>query len=457
MLLISSVYGADKEKWYKFTGSAFLDNSSYKVLERICYEAGGRLAGSETNDKAMTILEEELKKLGLNPRRESFTMPGWLRGEDKVIMTAPSNYEIRAAALGYVNQTSEINSGLIYVGNGKEEDYNGLDVNDKIILANQGYSSNGRQFLRCEAIDVAASKGAAAILFINEKNGGLLMAGVANFIGEPSPIPAYTITMEDGLRMKRLLEMKTEVSLKIITNSRCSGKISEENLVVTFPGKSNKKIVAGVHFDSWDLSQGAVDNGHGTAIAFETARLIQQFSRENNLTVEIVWFNAEELGLWGSKAYVEQHKSEDIAVMVNLDMTGIPTGFNAMGFDEFKPFLDNLCKELNGFDMKDGVSSVPYTNSDHMYFILEGIPAFTIHAHLEKDMYWYYHDFGDTFDKVEKKYFSEAGAVLSILLSELANDKSLEFKRMAKEQLKNMLLKHKIDETLKSEKLWMWE
>ncbi len=451
---VSALKASDNDKWNRMAGSAFLDNASGNLLERLCFEAGGRLAGSQSYHKAMDILEAELKALGIASRRESFTMPGWDRGDDHVIMTEPVNYELRASALGYTGPSADIHSTPVYVKNGTEDDYKGLDVKGKIVIANQGLHIDGQPFMRCEAIEIAAKKGAAAVLFINEKNGGLLLFGIGSYNGNPTPIPAFTITVEEGARLQGLIEKKVKTELTIITKSHCTGNIKEENMVVTFPGKSKKKIVVGAHFDSWDISQGAVDNGFGTAIIFELARLIKVFSPDNELTLEFVWFNSEETGMWGSRRYVEMHKDDDITLMINLDMTGIPTGFNVMGFDELTPFFTDMCTNLNGFNLKNGVNSVPWNGSDHMPFILKGIPSVNVNADLDKDMHWYYHDYGDTFDKVRKNYLSQAAAVLSVVITELANRKDIVFPKKSSEEVKSMLIKHKLDSRLKIQQMW---
>jgi carboxypeptidase Q len=215
--------------------------------------------------------------------------------------------------------------------------------------------------------------------------------------------------------------------------------------------------VVGAHFDAWDLGTGGVDNGHGTAILFDIARLLQKYSPENEYGIDLVWFNGEELGLLGSKNYVEVHGKEGILAMINMDMTGSPTGFNAMGYDDFIPFFEQLAKEMYGYDMKNGVTSQAWTNSDHMYFMFAGIPSFTLHAHIDKPMYWYYHDYNDTFDKANKRYLSDAAAVITVLTYELANRTDLPFKRYTEEETIKLLQDHNLEDRLRRQKEWIFD
>ena len=434
-------------------GSAFLQNHSYAFLQKLCDEAGGRLVGTPSNEKALRILQEELRKMGLRPETERFRMPGWIRGNDRVEMLTPVARHLQAVALGYSPRTPAFSAELVYAGFGFPEAYNHLDVEGKIVLVTSRRPPGKTPLLRMEAIRIAAEMGARAILFINRKKGTINLAGVGNFQGKPTAIPAFSLTYEEGEWLRRLCQKEEPVTLRLEVNSHCQ-EVETANVVVRFPGEVKKKIVVGAHLDSWDLGQGSIDNGLGTAILFDVARLLYQFALHNYYTVELVWFNGEELGLWGSKKYLEQHGAEDIALMINLDMTGSPTGFNAMGREDLVPVLEKLLPEFNGFNLTRGVINQPWTNSDHMPFMLQGIPTLTLTAHLDEDMGRYYHSLGDSFDKVNRKYLSEAAGVVSVLIFKLANDRKFALPRFSPRQTAAMLQKYKLDERLKRQGEW---
>lgn len=438
ILINFQTYSQSNPTWGKIISSAYLENHSYEVLEKICDEAGGRLLGSNKNIKAISILSDELSKMNLHVAREKFSVPGWVRGNDEVTLLNPVDRKLKAIALGYVNKTPEFTADLVYAKYGMEENYLGLDVKGKIVLVTQEAPPHQEGIFRSEAIEIAAKNGAIAILFIDNREGGLCLAGVSNFQGNPAKIPAFSLTLEEGKWLMRLSDKNESVKIKIKTDSFCKN-VQTENVVLTFPGEVKDKIVVGAHIDAWDLGQGGIDNGLGTAILFDLARILNDYSKENYYTIELVWFNGEELGLWGSKKYLEMHKKDKIIAMINLDMTGTPTGFNAMGFDEFVPVLKNIKNRLNGFDLKDGVISSPGTNSDHMPFMFEGIPTLSLLAHLDENMYKYYHESGDSFDKVNKKYLSDATAIVSILVTELSNNKEFKFRRRTKKEMAELL------------------
>lgn len=457
LLLTPSLLSAQSDELrQRMAGSAFLDNASYDMLMRLSDEAGGRWIGSAGNEHGMRILMEELRRQGLEPRMERFNVPGWTRGQDEVRMTAPSDRVFRAVALGYVDRTPAFEAPLAWANRGYPGDFDTLDVRDRIALVTQEAISGAEELLRAEVIQHAARAGARAVLFINDKKGRMTLSGMSNFAGNPAAVPAFSLTWEEGQRLRRLLTNDVPVTMRITTNSRCI-PVESANVVCTLPGKREEKIVIGAHFDSWDVGQGSIDNGLGTAILFDVARILAALSPANERTIEFVWFNGEEMGLWGSKKYVDQHIGEDIVVAINMDMTGSPRGFNAMGNDHLLPLLSKLAGELRGFDMTRGVVSIPWTNSDHQPFMLAGIPAITPMAHLDKEMVETYHDFGDTFDLVNKRYLSEAAAVVAILAHELANNPASLLQRRTAGETRDMLTKHGLDKRLKKQGEWTFE
>ncbi len=426
------------QNYDEIIGSAFTGNASYDLLERICDEAGGRLFGSAGEQKAIKILSDELKKLGCDTRLESFDIPGWERGDDEVIMTEPANFKLRAIALGYVDKTPRFTSDVVYAAYGFDEDYKNIDAQNKIVLITQEPPPGKQGLLRYEVIDIAAAHKAKAVLFINNRKESTNLAGAGNFNGSPTKIPAYSLTFEEGKRMQRLIERGITVKAEITTNSFCK-TVNTSNLIATFKGERKEKLVIGAHLDSWDVGQGAIDNGAGAAALFDIARLLKKFNPHNYYSIELVWFTGEELGLWGSRKYAEMHKGEKIIAMINLDMPGSPTGFNVMGFDEYTNVFKDINEKLKGFGMKKEIINHPYTNSDHMAFMFEGIPVFSVESHLDEDMYKFYHDKGDTFDKVNMKYLSETAAVVTAAAVELANSKSVNFKTKSDEEMISLL------------------
>ncbi len=451
-----STWTFDLARWNTIIGSAFTEARGYDVLGRMCDEAGGRLAGTPANEQALRILEEELRALGLTPRRERHAIPGFRRGDDVVEVRAPFTRRLRAVALGYTDATPSFDASLLYVRQGYEDQYNGVNAAGRVVLVTQEAAKGREELLRYEAIEIAARQGARAILFIDTRGGGRTLVGMTNFEGRPSAIPAYSITLEEGSWLRRLTERGTPVAMRIDTRSRVE-PIEIDNIIVTLPGRTTEKIVIGAHSDAWDVGQGGSDNGLGTAVLVDVARMLARHAPANERTIECVWFNAEEIGLWGARRYWEAHKGEPIVAMLNMDMPGSVRGINAMGYDDVLPFLRAVAAELPGFDLKWGVSNHAWTNSDHMPFMLGGVPTFNLMTEIEGDGAKYYHDFGDTFEKVNRKHLSEAAALMSILTIEMAARPTLPLRRRSEAQTIDMLRAAKLDVRLKKQGEWPFD
>jgi len=442
------------EAWNSLISNAFLESRGYEVMNKICDEIGPRLMGSANYERAQNVLEAELKKDKMNSTKEHFATLGWVRGNDEVIMTQPTYRKLRVTALGFVHQQPQFSAQLVFAENGTEEAIAKADVKDKILLIEKNgmFGRSGPNAM--EIVKNAMKYNAKAVLTYNASQPGFTaIAKTGSFASDTVKMPIFEITYEEGLWLYRLLSQGKTVELQMTVNSYCK-QVNTSNLVVTFPGKVKEKIVVGAHFDSWDLGQGAVDNGLGSAIIYDMAKQMRKFNPKNHYTVEFVWFTGEEVGLVGAKKYVEMHKEDKIIAYINFDMTGYPIGFNVMGFEYYRPFFEKLITDLNGFEMKDGVKSQPWTGSDHLPFMLMGIPTFHISGKLDEIMYKYYHEAADTWDKVSRKYLSETVAVASVMLYEVANNKDLKHRNLIESEVIDMLQKYNLKEQLQKTGEW---
>lgn len=321
-------------------GDALLNEEAYSFLAAMVTRYGHRMPGTPGNARSLDYLQKELENLGVAVHRESFDHPGWIRGNDQAILIQPENRPLRAIALGYVDRQKPVEAPVVLLRSADLDTLESESLDDHIILVPSSIRLNHEKYLR-----LANEFGVRGALLMNRVKGGQLLARVANHEGNVPPFPLFGITREDGLRLQTQLEVDIPVEVRLQTRSR-SLPMTSENLVAVLPGQSEEQIILGAHFDSWDLGQGAMDNGLGVAQLFEVARLLKKHSPRNAYTVVIVFFNAEEWGLWGSRRYVEAHSGDPIRVMVNLDMVGEITGVNAMGFDELVPVLETFSDSL---------------------------------------------------------------------------------------------------------------
>ncbi len=150
----------------------------------------------------------------------------------------------------------------------------------------------------------------------------------------------YSISMFDGSPNARAFEFVHEQVLAWypeeqvramdfeVTRASDNQKFHWKNLIITIPGKTTPEevVILSAHLDSTselpeERAPGAADNGSGAAALLEAARLLQDMQFER--TVQIIWFTGEEMGLFGSRAFVEEIDNPNSVVgVVNLDMFG---------------------------------------------------------------------------------------------------------------------------------------
>src|SRR5207302_5992732 len=104
---------------------------------------------------------------------------------------------------------------------------------------------------------------------------------------------------------------RTRIELDV-SNQFVPGPLQVFNTIGEIRGseKPEECVVVGAHLDSWDLGQGATDNGTGSSVVLETARILVKSGIKPRRTIRFCLFSGEEQGLYGSKAYVAKHKDE---------------------------------------------------------------------------------------------------------------------------------------------------
>ncbi|MDI1319416.1 MAG: M28 family peptidase [bacterium] len=390
--------------------------AAHAMLTRLCDDFGGRLTGSPNNRAALEQLASELRALGLKPEIDAFRLPGWERGADSVELLAPFARPLRVAALSYTQSHAAFDADVADIGAGGTGDY-AADMRGKIVLLSPAAALPMRELSR-----IAVEHGARGILFTDREGGGQLLARTGSFVGEALALPVYSITQEEGTWLQRLLARGRPVRVRMETKSRCR-EVETANLRLVFPGRSPERVIVGAHFDSWDLGQGALDNGLGTAQLFALAQWLR--GRELARTVELVWFNGEEQGLWGSRHAATALGATPVVAMINLDMVGVPIAVNALGDESLVPALERWNAARGDRRLPKGVENINWFGSDHTPYQLAGVRAVTFNAPIPRESVRYYHDFADTIDKLPAQIVVDSTAIIGDVVLALADDASL--------------------------------
>lgn len=422
--------------------------AGHAMLTRLCDDFGGRLTGSPNNRGALEQLAAELRALGLQPEFDAFRMPGWERGADSVQLVAPLARPLRVAALSYTQPHVAFEADVADIGPGRPEDYP-ADVRGKVVLLDPASALPTRECVR-----IATERGAKGMLFINREGGGQLLARTGSFIGDALPLPVYSLAQEEGRWLQRLLARHRPVRVRMETKSRCL-ETGTANLRLVFPGRSPERIIVGAHFDSWDLGQGAMDNGLGTAQVFALAHALR--GRALTRTVELVWFNGEEQGLWGSRHAAAQLGDAPVVAMINLDMVGVPAAVNATGDESLLPALERWNAGRSERRLPQGVKNINWFGSDHTPYQLAGVRAITFDGAIPRESVRYYHDFADTIDKLPEQIVADSTAVIGDALLALVADPAIGAQRRAPAETEKLFTTFNLERRMQGIGYWPFE
>jgi hypothetical protein len=214
--------------------------------------------------------------------------------------------------------------------------------------------------------------------------------------------------------------MEVEIQNKIIP-----GPITVYNTVGEIIGKEkpDEYVVLGAHLDSWDLGSGTTDNGTGSSIVLESARILAKCGQPRR-TIRFILFSGEEQGLYGSKAYVKAHKDEmarTSVCIVHDTGTGKVQGLGLSGRSTLKPVLEAelgpAVRQLGAFEfILPGVMN----GSDHASFEEVGVPGFAF----KQDTSTYnltHHSISDTFDAAKEEDLVQGAQEMAVIGMRVAN------------------------------------
>jgi carboxypeptidase Q len=278
-----------------------------------------------------------------------------------------------------------------------------------------------------------AAEGVAAVLTQSSKPHGLIAVSGSwrgRDRGEQQEGIARLVCAYEHYAMLWRLASDPDREVKVeldVSNTFIPGPITCYNTVGEIRGseKPDEFVVIGAHLDSWDLGQGTTDNGTGSCVILECARVLGALAKQGirpKRTIRFVLYTGEEQGLHGSARYVERHKDEMPRTSVSLvhdTGTGKVKGFGLQGRTAVRPVLEPELVTLAevGFE---GLSLRSSGGSDHASFERVGVPGFACIQ--EPDEYRLtHHTQTDTFDKAKEPNLIQGAQVMAVTAMRVAN------------------------------------
>ncbi|HEU5233885.1 MAG TPA: M20/M25/M40 family metallo-hydrolase [Terriglobales bacterium] len=417
-----------------------------KNLEYLTTEIGARLTGSPQMTRASEWTLQRFKDYGVDAHLETTEIPhSWTRGQDTAEITTPIQKAVEIRSLGWSKATAGPVSGSVIFLNlddPKELDkYKGKlkgailitrkptelppasevpnNAYDAVIPPSHGIpqpGARGRFRERMQMMQTAANEGAAVLLMDSGKTDSLFNMGSFSRY-QPSQLPIAFLTHEDYSLVYRLLQAGS-VSMKVNltgTFSPAPAKVSITVAEIKGSEHPDERVIVGGHLDSWDLGQGALDNGTGSMAVLEAARALHALGWKPKRTITFILFTGEEQGGVGAELFVKNHEAE-IPKMdaVLIHDTGTGKVFSIALEDEYETasLMEEIYRPLQEVFDLEFLSTRYFGSSDHVEFIDKGVPGYFC---VQKPAHYRqaHHSQTDTFDKVIPDEINEGAAFLA--------------------------------------------
>lgn len=367
---------------------------AFEHNRKLSVDIGKRVAGTQGGQNAADYIASEFEKSGLHVTRQPFPFEGWEDRGTTVQLVSPETTLLEAQPLQYSVGGKVDGEVVLIPGLGSRDDFSKVNVRGKIALVKRGTLTFGSKAQNAQEV------GALAVLIYNEAPS--IFSGT---LRERVSIPTLGLSGKSGEAILKLLKSGA-VRVKVQSDSGVEKRMGY-NIIGTIEGKSDETIVMGGHYDSVSAGPGAGDNGSGTATLLELARVMASQPQPEH-TLVFIAFDAEELGLLGSRAYVNELSDVQVSkiqAMLNFDMLGAGGGPLILMGDGNAALLARSSAQQMNIDAHN--AQMPANaGSDHESFARRGIDT----VFFMRD-YNLLHTPEDTIDQVKVEYLGEAGRV----------------------------------------------
>jgi len=467
LLLAAPASTAAQDDLARLLGAILGPSPLEENLRQLTDEIGGRVSGTEANRRAVEWAVDAFRRAGVERiNTEAFELPvGWSEGATRVEVVEPQHLAVRAVSTAWSPPTPEsgIEAAMIDLGFGTEADFASQQdrVEGSLLLVDRAVLETWDDLFAEYAdappvVERAVAAGAAGILWISTKEHGVLYRHI-NTHGEIDALPQAIVAREDGLRLSRFAAAGKTARVRLDMPNRVSGAFTAENVIAEIPGsdKAEEIVALGAHLDSWDLGSGALDNGANVALVIETARAIRAAGIQPRRTLRFLLWNGEEQGLWGSRDYVRRHRDEldRFVAYLNIDGgIGSVLGFAVAGRPEVETAVREALEPLESWGVTQHLLDT-YGGSDHVDFLLEGIPILDANQP-EANYLPNYHASSGTMDKVPIRDLKLNTAIMAATLLGVSQRDKRVGARLGRAELEALIQESGFDEYLKDEGIW---
>ncbi|WP_278353491.1 M28 family peptidase [Chryseobacterium gleum] len=409
------------DEFRKISDEIMTNGAAYENLGELTKGIGPRFSATPGYAKAVEWAEKKFKEIGINMiwRQEAKT-PVWIRGKEYLQIKAGNGdwKNIRMLSFGnsegtggkdltgeivLINSTSELNA--MSVGQLRDKIvFVNVPMDPKIINTSDSYLQTAKSKLI--SASVIAKTGAKALIIrsLTTANDDTPHAKMIYY--EPDDkikIPALSIGVRSADELEKTLKSQ-KVTAKINMTAQSKSDTTNPNIIAEIQGKKDSKvIVLGAQLDSWDVGEGAIDDGTGVVQCIEVLRTLKALGYENNHTIRVVLYANSENGGQGREMYAAyvKKKEEKHVFALGTDAGGYsPRGFSL----DMSPQRRRLVYPWKEYFLPYGVYDFDQTEAIQDISPLKKLDIPLAELVVDTQRYFdYHHSEQDTFDKVNKR------------------------------------------------------
>jgi carboxypeptidase Q len=399
----------------KLVDEVMINSGAYKNLRYLCKNIGPRLSGSVNAQKAVLAGMQMLKDAGADTvYLQPCIVPHWVRGikETGSFSVDGKKTALHLTALGNSEGSNgkPVTATIVQVNSMKELEAAGSSLKGKIVFINikmnptyirtfiaYGESGGGRRSGAAQAAKYGAIGVMVRSLASNIDDHP--HTGALQYNDSFPKIPAVAISTADAEKLNAVISAGKAVTASFTTSCKMMGTANSFNVIGELRGAEYPAqiISVGGHLDSWDLAEGAQDDGTGIVQSIEVIRALKATGMQPRRTVRAVLFMNEENGGGGSKAYLDSaisKKEQHIFALESDDGGFTPRGFSLDMSEEKRAGIrswKNLFYDYGVYDLSRGGSGSDVGRLKEVGAALAGLNTdsqryFDIH-HAETDVF----------------------------------------------------------------------
>lgn len=412
------------------------EGHTYENLRYLCKDIGHRLSGSPQAAAAVEYTRQLMESYGFDTvYLQPVMVPHWVRGGKDEVKIVNSNklgtLDLHALALGNTQGTGP--SGLL----GDVVEVKGLDglnalgegVRGKIVFFNQPMDPSlvntfqaysGAVGQRGSGAAEASKYGAKGVIIRSMSNriDHIPHTGNQRYSPDYPEIPALAISTADAELLSDLLKEQSDLKVFLKSEGEMKGEVLSYNVIGEIRGteKPEEIIAVGGHLDSWDVGEGAHDDGAGCMQAIEVLRIYKKLAWKPKRTIRAVMWMNEENGLMGGREYarVAKEKGEKHIAAIESDSGGfLPIGFSSTGTENQRGKLASWREYFTPYNIWK--LDVPGGGADIGPLRDQG--PILIGLHPDSQRYFiYHHTPADVFEVVDQRELELGAAAMAALV-----------------------------------------